>query len=159
MDLSDWLLALHLISAALLVGALFWFVAVLLAARRATSPAEAVAYFASVRVVVPLVGAASLLVLLFGVWLAFDKDGYNIWDPWIIAAIVLWAIASGAGQRSGVGMTEAAKLAGQEAGQGRDQASGELLAALRSPQALNLQLVAIGCVGLILLDMIFKPFH
>jgi uncharacterized membrane protein len=159
MDLSDWLLALHLISAALLVGALLWFITVLLAARRATRPAEASAYFASARVVVPLVGASSLLVLVFGVWLAFDKPGYHIWDPWIIAAIVLWAIASGAGQRSGVGMAEAAKLAGQETSQGRDQASTELLAALRSPQALNLQLVAIGCVALILLDMIFKPFH
>ena len=63
----------------------------------------------------PLVGAGSLLVLLFGLWLAFDKDGYHIWDPWIMAAIVLWAIATGAGQRSGVGMAEAAKLADEEA--------------------------------------------
>jgi uncharacterized membrane protein len=157
MDLNDWVLALHLISAALLVGAIFWFITVLVAARRASSPAEAAAYFATVRLAVPLVGAGSLLVLLFGVWLAFDKDGYNIWDPWILAAIVLWAIASGAGQRSGVGMVEAAKLANQEAAEGSDRASTELLAALRSPQALNLQLVSIVCVGLILLDMIFKP--
>ncbi len=157
MDLSDWLLALHLISAALLVGAIFWFIAVLVAARRATSPAEASAYFRTVRVAVPLVGAGSLLVLLFGVWLAFDKDGYHVWDPWVLAAIVLWAIASGAGQRSGVGMTEAATLANQEAGAGSETASPELLAAVRSPQALRLQLVSIGCVALILLDMIFKP--
>src|SRR3954466_10651425 len=157
MDLSDWLLALHLISAAVLVGAIFWFLTVLVAARRAQRPAEVAAYFRTVRLAVPLVGAGSLLVLLFGVWLAFDKDVYHIWDPWIIAAIVLWAIASGAGQRSGVGMAEAAKLANQEAGQGSDRSSPELLAALRSRQALNLQLVAIGCVALILLDMIFKP--
>src|SRR3954465_39413 len=157
MDLSDWLLALHLISAALLLGAIFWFITVLFAARRATSPAEAVTYYSSVRVAVPLVGAGSLLVLLFGVILAFDKDDYHIWDPWIVAAIVLWAIASAAGQRSGVGMTEAAKLANQEAGQGNPTPSSELVAAMRSPQALNLQLVTLGCIALILLDMIFKP--
>jgi uncharacterized membrane protein len=155
MDLSDWLLALHLISAALLVGAIFWFLTVLVAARRAQRPAEAAAYFRTVRLAVPLVGAGSLLVLLFGVWLAFDKDGYHIWDPWVVAAIVLWAIASGAGQRSGVGMAEAARLANQEAG--AETASPALLEALRSPQALQLQLVSIACVGLILLDMIFKP--
>src|SRR4051794_36484060 len=118
MDLSDWLLALHLISAALLVGAILWFIVVIVAARRAASPGEVAAYFASVRLAVPLVGAGSLLVLLFGLWLAFDKDGYHIWDPWILAAIVLWAIATGAGQRSGVGMAEAARLAGEESGSG-----------------------------------------
>jgi uncharacterized membrane protein len=157
MDLSDWLLALHLISAALLVGAIFWFIVVLVAARRAQRPAEAAAYFRTVRLAVPLVGAGSLLVLLFGVWLAFDKDGYHIWDPWILAAIVLWAIASGAGQRSGVGMADAAKLANQEAGSGAETASPALLEALRAPQALNLQMLSIACVILILIDMVFKP--
>jgi uncharacterized membrane protein len=157
MDLNDWLLALHLISAALLVGAIFWFIVVLVAARGAQRPAEVAAYFGSVRLAVPLVGASSLLVLLFGVWLAFDKDGYHIWDPWILAAIVLWAIASAAGQRSGVGMADAAKLANDETGRDGERASSELLAAVRSPQALNLQLLSIGCVALILLDMIFKP--
>src|SRR3954464_958421 len=123
MDLSDWLLALHPISAALLVGAILWVLVVIIAPRPAASPGEVAAYFASVRLAVPLVGAGSLLVLLFGLWLAFDKDGYHVWDPWIIAAIVLWAIASGAGQRSGVGMAEAAKLANQEAGSGAESAS------------------------------------
>jgi uncharacterized membrane protein len=155
MDLSDWLLALHLISAAVLVGALSWFMTVLVAARRARRPAEAATYFRTVRLAVPLVGAGTLLVLVFGVWLAFDKDGYHIWDPWILAAIVLWAIASGAGQRSGVGMAEAARLANEESGS--ETASPALLEALRAPQVLQLQLVSIACVVLILLDMIFKP--
>src|SRR4051812_11900431 len=157
MDLSDWLLALHLISAAVLVGAIFWFLTVLVAARRAQRPAEVAAYFRTVRLAVPLVGAGSLLVLLFGVWLAFEKDDYNIWDPWIVAAIVLWAIASALGQRSGVGMAEAAKLANQEAAAGSETISGELRAALDDRQALTLQLISLGAVLLILIDMIFKP--
>ena len=38
--------------------------------------------------------------ILFGVWLAIDIDGYEIWDGWIIAAIVLWAMATELGRRA-----------------------------------------------------------
>lgn len=34
-------------------------------------------------------------LLIFGIWLALDVDGYAIWDGWILAAIVLF-VASGA---------------------------------------------------------------
>jgi hypothetical protein len=37
--------------------------------------------------------------LVFGVWLALYVDGYEIWDGWILAAIVLWAIATELGRR------------------------------------------------------------
>jgi hypothetical protein len=43
------------------------------------------------------VGGLGTLVL--GVWLALDIDGYEIWDGWIIAAIVLWLLATGAGSQ------------------------------------------------------------
>ena len=36
-------------------------------------------------------------VLIFGIWLALEVDRYEIWDGWIIAAIVLWLIVSAAG--------------------------------------------------------------
>jgi hypothetical protein len=52
--------------------------------------------------------------ILLGIWLAFALDGYAIWDGWIIAAIVLWAIAGEIGQRTGAaymqGMTKAKEL-------------------------------------------------
>lgn len=38
--------------------------------------------------------------LVFGVWLALDIDGYGLFDFWIIAAIVLWAIATELGRRA-----------------------------------------------------------
>jgi hypothetical protein len=38
--------------------------------------------------------------LVFGVWLALYVDGYELWDGWIIAAIVLWAIATETGRRA-----------------------------------------------------------
>lgn len=40
--------------------------------------------------------------LILGVWLAIYVDGYEVWDGWIILAIVLWAIATGLGQRAQV---------------------------------------------------------
>jgi hypothetical protein len=39
----------------------------------------------------------------FGIWLALYLDTYSITDGWIIAAIVLWAIASELGRRAQVG--------------------------------------------------------
>ena len=38
-------------------------------------------------------------MLLLGIWLALEVDSYELWDGWIIAAIVLWLIASAAGGR------------------------------------------------------------
>jgi hypothetical protein len=38
--------------------------------------------------------------LVFGVWLALDIDGYGIFDFWILAALVLWAIATGLGMQA-----------------------------------------------------------
>jgi hypothetical protein len=43
--------------------------------------------------------------LVFGVWLALYVQGYEIWDGWIIAALVLWAIATELGRRAQVGYT------------------------------------------------------
>ena len=42
------------------------------------------------------VGGLGTLVL--GIWLALDLDQYEIWDGWIIGAIVLWFAATGLGQ-------------------------------------------------------------
>jgi hypothetical protein len=35
--------------------------------------------------------------LVFGVWLALYLDQYEIWDGWIIGAIVLWLVTTGLG--------------------------------------------------------------
>src|SRR5215211_2616595 len=41
--------------------------------------------------------------LVFGIWLALYVEGYELWDGWIIAAIVLWAIATELGRRAQLG--------------------------------------------------------
>ena len=58
------------------------------------------------------VGGLGTLVL--GIWLALYLDDYEIWDGWIITAIVLFAIATELGRRAQLGYTPAA--AGGEAG-------------------------------------------
>jgi hypothetical protein len=45
--------------------------------------------------------------LVFGVWLALYVQGYEIYDGWIIAALVLWAIATELGRRAEVGYIQA----------------------------------------------------
>ena len=40
------------------------------------------------------------VLLIFGVWLALYIDGYELWDGWILAALVLFFAASGFGQRA-----------------------------------------------------------
>lgn len=40
-------------------------------------------------------------VLVFGIWLAIDVDGYELWDPWILASLVLWAVSGWAGGKAG----------------------------------------------------------
>jgi hypothetical protein len=78
-------------------------------------------------------------------------------DGWIIAALVLWAVAGAFGQRTGVaymrGMTKAKELdaAGQRG------ANAELLALNRTSNGVLLHALTSVVVLLILLDMIFKP--
>ena len=43
------------------------------------------------------IGMGGTIVL--GIFLAFSIGGYDIWDGWIVAAIVLWIAAAALGQR------------------------------------------------------------
>ena len=44
-------------------------------------------------------GVGGVGTLVFGIWLALNRPEYEIWDGWIIAALVLWLLANGAGAR------------------------------------------------------------
>jgi hypothetical protein len=96
--------------------------------------------------------------LIFGIWLAIDLDAYKVWDGWILAAIVLWAIAAGAGQRGGEAYGQAAKLAAELSSQGRaEEPSGELKTLLQDRRAMWLNIVSSALVLAILVLMIYKP--
>jgi hypothetical protein len=81
--------------------------------------------------------------LVFGVWLALYVQGYEIWDGWIIAAIVLWAIGTELGRRAQVGY--AASPAG-DASVSADARQAAIMHWLRSLVVLALLVV-----------MIYKP--
>jgi hypothetical protein len=154
---DDWLLALHVLSSFAYVGGIVLFWVLVVAVRKTDTPDGTIRMEPIVKVGNVAVGIGAVGTILLGIWLAFALDGYAIWDGWIIAAIVLWAIAGGVGQRTGAaymqGMTKAKEL--DAAGQSGSNA--ELLALNRTSTGLLMQSLASIVLLLILLDMIFKP--
>jgi hypothetical protein len=96
----DWLLFFHLLAAFLLSVTAVTYSAVAL--RAATGPRT---LFVADR----CWDVGGLGTLILGVWLALYLDEYEIWDGWIIGAIVVWAVATGLGEsvRRGLAAAEA----------------------------------------------------
>ena len=101
MELADWLLALHLIAASLLSGALVLFTVLIVAGWKVDTPSGNARMMGVAKGGTVAVTLGSLGAIIFGVWLAIDIDGYKIWDGWVLAAIILWAIAVETGRRGG----------------------------------------------------------
>jgi uncharacterized membrane protein len=154
---DEWLLALHVLSAFAYVGGMVLFWILIVAVRQIDTPEATIRMEPIVKVGNAAVGIGGVGTLVLGIWLAFALDSYAIWDGWIIAAIVLWAVAGAFGQRTGVaymrGMTKAKELEGA----GQSGSSAELLALNRTSNGVVLHALASASVLLILLDMIFKP--
>ena len=158
MSFYDWLLFLHVASAFALVSALvvFWVIAIL--GRNVDRPVDSLRFFRIARPANVLVIAGAIGTLVLGIWLAIDADAYQVWDGWILAAIVLWVISSASGQRGGKTYEEAKKLADRLAGEGRGaETSGELRALLQDRTAMWLNIVSTVAVLVLLVDMIYKP--
>jgi hypothetical protein len=45
--------------------------------------------------------------LVFGIWLAFNRPQYEIYDGWVIAALILWVLATGSGAQASRGVQPA----------------------------------------------------
>jgi hypothetical protein len=84
----DWLLFFHLLAAFLLAVTAVTYSAVAVGA-----PASGRTLFVADR----CWDVGGLGTLVLGVWLALYLDQYEIWDGWIIGAIVLWLVATGLG--------------------------------------------------------------
>ena len=126
--MTDALLFLHVLSAFLLVSTVVMFSAVALGvATPLPGPTALVARRAW--------DVGGLGTLVFGIWLALRIDGYGLLDLWIIAAIVLWAVAAELSRR--------AEAAAEEGG--------------GSSQFTQLHWLRTAVVVLLLADMIFKP--
>lgn len=132
-SLDSWIKALHVVSAFALVGALAVLWVGYLVLRDAGGPSEALPRLFKLGSIAIAIGMTGTLV--FGVWLSISIDGYAVWDGWVIAALVLWAVAGGTGDRAG-------KVSQQPGG---------------VQQALVLHAISSLAVILILIDMIWKP--
>jgi hypothetical protein len=82
--------------------------------------------------------------IIFGVWLALYVQGYEIWDGWIITAIVLWAIATELGRRAQAGYMSLA-------------ANGDSSASAEVRQAATMHWLRSAVVLALLVVMIYKP--
>jgi hypothetical protein len=150
----DWMLAFHLLSAFTIAAALVFYSVLVVSGRRSSATLEqARMLFRIAPVALPLIAVGSGLVFVFGVILAIDSDQFEIWNFWVIAGIVLWAILGAVGQRTGAYYTGVQKLAERDG----DASEAEVLARLRAPTGAALHAGTVGVFLLILLDMLFKP--
>ena len=129
MGLNDWILALHLISAVSLIGAVTMFSVMIAALWRTDDPAAVTSFMRVGLVGNVLVTIGSLGTVIFGVWLAISLDAYQLWDGWVLAALILWAIATGVGQQAGNGYRATSEMAAQLVASGSPR-SPELAAAM-----------------------------
>jgi uncharacterized membrane protein len=158
MSLYDWLLFLHVTGAFLLIGGIVIAGILNIAAlRRDRRPSEVATLYGLIRYSVPLIGAGMLLTLILGLWLVHESPwNYSYGDAWVIAALVLWAIAGALGGIDGKYQRATGELATRLAAAG-DTPTPELTSRLRNVRALAISygsgLAAFAVLGL----MIWKP--
>jgi hypothetical protein len=154
---EDWIFAIHLLTAATLVGALVmsW---ILTIALRSVDTASTTLSFNRVA----MVGATAISVGLvgaigFGIWLAILRDAFHPWDGWVIAAIILWVIATAAIMRAVGEYKQPAARARALLASGQTGPDPELAALNRTTTALLMRALASAAIVLIVIDMIYKP--
>ncbi len=157
MSLDDWLIALHLLAAVAFVGAIIGFWAMVVAGWRTDRPGDVRAIFRLGPYLNAAVAIGAIGTLVFGIWLAISLDGYEVWDGWVIAGIVLWLVVSGTGARAGAEYARAEERAKELLQAGSDGPSAELRSLAHSRRALALQAIATIAAMLVLADMIWKP--
>jgi uncharacterized membrane protein len=154
---DDWMLALHVLSAVALVAGVTFFWVIIIAVRRTDTPDGTLRFGPLTQLAGGAVGVGMIGTIVLGIWLAFSVGGYEIWNGWIVAALVLWVVAGGLGDRTNKAYREAVKKAEQLQAAGQTGPSAELLALNRTSTGLILQALTSVVVLLIVLDMIFKP--
>jgi uncharacterized membrane protein len=153
----DWLLFLHVFSAFALVAALTLYTVLIVSVWNKDVPGDVARLFSLQRVGDVLVGVGSIGVLVFGIWLAIDVKGYELWDGWIIAALVLWFVMGALGSRTGKIYNAVRDRARALVREDDNTPSAELRALVQNRQALWLHVAGIVTVLVLLLDMIWKP--
>src|SRR5215218_2409986 len=151
------MLALHVVSGFAVVAALILFWVLIVAGRPTDTPEGTLRMGPMTRVAGATIGIGLGGTIALGIWLAFSVGGYDIWDGWIVAAIVLWVVATALGQRVNTAYEAGVKKAQELQSAGQTGSSAELLALNRTSKGLVLQVVVSVAVLLIIIDMIWKP--
>jgi uncharacterized membrane protein len=154
---DDWALALHVLSAFSYVAGVLLFWVLIIAVRRTDTPEGTIRFGPLTKVGNAAIGIGAGGTIVLGIWLAFSVGDYNIWDPWIVAAIVLWVLATAIGQRAGVAYVPGVRKALELQAAGQTGPDAELLALNRTSRGLVFQAVGTVVLVLLLLDMIWKP--
>ena len=156
MELNDWILALHLLAAFALIAAEVAFTVMVVALWRTDSPARVAGMMrvAKTGTLLVMIGMAGTLV--FGIWLAISLDAYKLWDGWVIAALILWALGGFLGQKSGEGYQAGGELGEKLAADGVTS-SPELAESFGASRAFWFHTATLLVVLLILVVMIWKP--
>ncbi len=98
MSTYDWLLFVHVIGAAAVFAALALFAAGL-RGMRPDRPGDAIVFRPFVRVGGVLFDVGGLLLVVFGIWLAFEAD-YGLTEGWVLAALLVYVVAAFGGTRT-----------------------------------------------------------
>ena len=157
MSFVDWALAFHVLSAFAYVGGLVVFWVLIVAVRRVDTPEETLRMAPIVKVGNIAVGIGATGTIVIGIYLAFAVDSYAIWDGWIIAALILWAVSAELGRRTGAAYMQGMDKAKELDAAGKTGSDEGLLALNRTQTGLMLHSLTSLVVLFILLDMIFKP--
>jgi hypothetical protein len=104
-----------------------------------------------------ILGVGLVGVIAFGIWLAILRDAFHPWDGWVIAAIILWVIATTAIMRAVAEYRKPAERARALLASGQTGPDAELAALNRTTTALLMRALASAAIVLIVIDMIWKP--
>lgn len=157
MSRYDWLLFLHVASAFALVAALVLYTVLIAAVWNKDVPGDVVRLFRISKVGDVLVAVGSIGVLVFGIWLAIDVDGYEVWDGWVIAALVLWLVMGALGSRTGKIYDATRDRARTLVQEGNNAPNADLRTMVQDRRGLWLHVAGIVTILLLLVDMIWKP--
>jgi hypothetical protein len=154
---DDWVLALHVLSAFSLVAGIILFWVIVMAVRRIDTPADTLRLGPVAKVGNATVGVGMGGTIVFGVWLAFSFGDYDIWDGWVLAALILWFVGAELGRRTGAAYMQGPVRAQELEAAGQTGPNPELLAINRTQTGLLMHTLTSLVVLAIIIDMIWKP--
>ena len=151
----DWLLALHVTGAFMVLSGVAMAGIFNVTAMRRDRPSEVALLFRLTQIAAGLITTGLLVTLAIGLWLVSDAD-YGYGETWVVLALILWFVAGALGGIGGGREKATRHLAERLAAEG-DAPSDELRARLRDPVSLALSWGSGLIVVVILVLMIWRP--